>query len=39
MRLEIFAQLHTISQFDMDSKPLLPIILASRNGGWKLGCG
>jgi len=31
MRLEIFAQLHTISQFDMDSKPLLPIILAGQN--------
>ena len=31
MRLEIFAQLHTISQFDMDSKPLLPIVLASQN--------
>jgi general secretion pathway protein A len=31
MRLEIFAQLHTISQFDMDSKPLLPIVLAGQN--------
>jgi type II secretory pathway predicted ATPase ExeA len=31
MRLEILAQLHTISQFDMDSKPLLPIILAGQN--------
>jgi type II secretory pathway predicted ATPase ExeA len=31
MRLEVFAQLHTISQFDMDSKPLLPIILAGQN--------
>lgn len=31
MRLEIFAQLHTLSQFDMDSKPLLPIVLAGQN--------
>jgi general secretion pathway protein A len=31
LRLEIFAQLHTLSQFDMDSKPLLPIILAGQN--------
>ena len=31
MRLEIFAQLHTISQFEMDSKPLLPIVLAGQN--------
>lgn len=31
LRLEIFAQLHTISQFDMDSNPVLPIILAGQN--------
>jgi general secretion pathway protein A len=31
LRLGVFAQLHTISQFDMDSKPLLPIILAGQN--------
>jgi len=31
LRLEILAQLHTISQFDMDSKPLLPIVLAGQN--------
>ncbi len=31
MRLEIFAQLHTLSQFDMDSKPILPIVLAGQN--------
>ena len=31
LRLEVFAQLHTIGQFDMDSKPLLPIILAGQN--------
>jgi len=31
LRIEIFAQLHAISQFDMDSKPLLPIVLAGQN--------
>ena len=31
MRLDIFAQLHTLGQFDMDSKPLFPIILAGQN--------
>lgn len=31
LRLEIFSQLHTLSQFDLDSKPLLPIILAGQN--------
>ena len=31
LRLEVFAQLHTIGQFDMDSKPLLPMILAGQN--------
>jgi type II secretory pathway predicted ATPase ExeA len=31
LRLEIFAQLHSISQFDMDSKPLLSIVLAGQN--------
>ena len=31
MRIEVFAQLHTIGQFDMDSKPLLPMILAGQN--------
>ena len=31
LRLDIFAQLHAISQFDMDSRPLLPIILAGQN--------
>ena len=31
MRLEVFAQIHTLSQFDMDSKPLLPIVLAGQN--------
>lgn len=31
MRLEIFAQLHTLSQFDLDSQPRLPLILAGQN--------
>ena len=31
LRIEVFAQLHTIGQFDMDSKPLLPIILAGQS--------
>jgi general secretion pathway protein A len=31
MRLEVFAELHTLSQFDMDSKPLLPMVLAGQN--------
>jgi len=31
LRIEVFAQLHTLGQFDMDSKPLLPIILAGQN--------
>lgn len=31
LRLEVFAQIHTIGQFDMDSNPLLPIILAGQN--------
>lgn len=31
LRVEIFAQLHAVSQFEMDSKPLLPIVLAGQN--------
>ena len=31
LRIEVFAQLHTLAQFEMDSKPLLPIILAGQN--------
>lgn len=31
MRLEVFAELHTITQFEQDSKPWLPIILAGKN--------
>lgn len=31
LRLEVFAELHTITQFDGDSKALLPIILAGQN--------
>jgi len=30
LRLEVFAELHTITQFEADSKPWLPIILAGR---------
>jgi len=30
LRLEVFAELHTIAQFDKDSKPYLPIILAGQ---------
>lgn len=31
LRLDVFAELHTISQFEGDSKPWLPIILAGQN--------
>jgi general secretion pathway protein A len=31
LRLEVFAELHTICQFEQDSKPYLPIILAGQN--------
>jgi general secretion pathway protein A len=31
LRLEVFVELHTITQFEADSKPLLPIILAGQN--------
>lgn len=31
MRIEVFSQIHTIGQFDMDSKPVLPIILSGEN--------
>jgi type II secretory pathway predicted ATPase ExeA len=31
VRLEVFAEIHTLSQFEMDSKPLLPVILAGQN--------
>ena len=31
MRLEVFAELHTIGQFEKDSKPYLPMILAGQN--------
>jgi len=30
MRLDVFAELHTITQFEQDSKPWLPIILAGK---------
>ncbi len=29
--IEVFVQLHTLGQFEMDSKPVLPIILAGQN--------
>jgi type II secretory pathway predicted ATPase ExeA len=31
LRLDVFAELHTITQFEADSKPWLPIILAGQN--------
>lgn len=31
MRLDVFAELHTITQFEKDSKPYLPLILAGQN--------
>lgn len=31
LRLEVFAELHTITQFEQDSKPWLPIVLAGQN--------
>jgi general secretion pathway protein A len=31
IRLEVFAELHTLTQFDMDSKPLMPLVLAGQN--------
>lgn len=31
MRLEVFAQLHTLAQFELDSKPIMPTILAGQN--------
>ena len=30
LRLEVFAELHTLSQFEQDSKPYLPIVLAGQ---------
>ena len=31
LRLDVFAQLHTLCQFEADSKPHLPVILAGQN--------
>ena len=31
LRLEVFAELHTVTQFEGDSKPLLPLLLAGQN--------
>ena len=30
LRMDVFAELHTLTQFDNDSKPFLPIILAGQ---------
>ena len=30
LRLEVFAELHTLTQFEKDSKPYLPIVLAGQ---------
>lgn len=31
MRLEVFSEIHTIGQFDMDSRPVMPVILSGQN--------
>lgn len=31
LRLEVFSELHTVTQFEGDSKPILPLILAGQN--------
>lgn len=31
LRLEVFGELHTLTQFEGDSKPLLPLLLAGQN--------
>ena len=31
LRLEVFAELHTLTQFEKDSKPILPIVLAGQS--------
>jgi len=31
LRLEVFAELHTLTQFEKDSQPLLPIVLAGQS--------
>jgi type II secretory pathway predicted ATPase ExeA len=31
IRLDVFSQLHTLFQFEMDSKPIIPIIFAGQN--------
>ena len=31
LRLDVFAELHTITQFEGDSRPILPIVLAGQN--------
>ena len=31
LRLEVFCELHTLCQFEMDSKPFLPLVLAGQS--------
>lgn len=31
LRLEVFAELHTLTQYEMDSKPYLPLVLAGQS--------
>lgn len=31
LRLEMFAELHTLTQFEQDSKPILPMVLAGQS--------
>ncbi len=31
LRLEVFAELHTLTQFEQDSKPFLPVVLAGQS--------
>ena len=31
LRLEVFSEIHTLCQFELDSKPWLPIILAGQS--------
>jgi general secretion pathway protein A len=38
LRLDVFAELHTLCQFEGDSKPLLPVLLAGQNNLVDLLC-
>ena len=31
LKLEVFSELHTLAQFEEDSKPILPLLLAGQN--------